>query len=111
MAAPINAVISAAGTYVFPMDYRQAPFNAAIEVNVGVATVSYHVDFTLTDTNYPPTANAVQNWDTLAAFPVASTTTLTSALQSPVAMLRLVVASLVGPPIYFNVLQGDFVGT
>lgn len=111
MAGPINATIAAPGTFVFPLDYRQAPFNANVEVNVGAATVSYHVDYTLVDTNYPPNAGLTQTWTPLVYFPVGSSATISAPLQAPFAMIRLVVVSLTGGPITVNILQGDFVGT
>jgi hypothetical protein len=113
MPNPFYATVTAPGTTICMPDYRQATFNVNVQVVVPVGTtVSYEVDFSLDDPNLnlssglPP-----QEWIALTGFPPGSTTTLNSAVQSPVAALRLNVASISGGPVYFKVLQGDFVGT
>lgn len=113
MPNPFYATVTAAGTTICMPDYRQAMFNINVQVFVPAGTtVSYEVDFSLDDPNLNySTTLPPQEWLALAAFPAGSTATITSAVQSPVAALRLNVASITGGPVYFKVLQGDFVGT
>jgi hypothetical protein len=112
MASPIYAQITSNGTYIFPLDYRQATFNANMQVDVSGATgATYHVDYTLTDTNFPPAAALTPTWTTATTWPVGSTTTIEGSIISPVAAVRIVLTGLSAGVVSVNILQGDFVGT
>ena len=113
MPNPFYATVTAPGTTICMPDYRQAVFNVGVQVFVPVGTtVVYEVDYSLDDPNlnYSTPLPPVE-WLPLTSFPAGSTATSTAAVQSPVAGLRLNVASISGGPVFFKVLQGDFVGT
>ena len=113
MPNPFYATVNTTGTStVWLPDYRAAPFNVSVQVYVPVGTtVSYEVDFTLDDPNIPYQSLPPQEWTALAQFPAGSSTTITAAITNPVAGLRLNVASISGGPVYFKIIQGDFIGT
>lgn len=109
---PINAQITANGTYVFPLDYRMVPFNVNVEVNVSGATGAvYEIDYTLLDTNFPPNSGRTQIWTVSSAFATGSTTSQQGVFNTPYAMIRMVLTGLTAGTVMVNILQGDFVGT
>jgi hypothetical protein len=113
MPNPFYATVTAPGaTTIWQADYSVAPFNANVQVFVPAGTtVSYEVDFSLDDVNLSYQNLPPQEWMALATFPAGSTISITSAVQAPVAALRLNVASISGGPVYFKILQGGFIGT
>ncbi len=116
MANPFYATVTTAGaTTIWSADYNVAPFTASIQVYVPVGTtVSYEVDMTLDDPNIPQPNGLTaqpQEWVALTAFPAASTGTITSSINFPVAALRLNIASISGGPVYFKIIQGFFIGS
>ena len=108
------ATVSTAGTStVWIADHRINPFNANVQVYVpGGTTVSYEVDFTLDSLNPPPDIIAPPvEWTPLVTFPAGSTSTTTALVNASVYALRLNVASISGGPVYFKVMQPDFIAT
>lgn len=112
---PSYATITTPGTYYFLPDYRQQTFELNVQVIVpGGVTASYGMNYTLTDPNWKPGNGYITPavvWLPSLAFPAGSTASLNTPLTAPVAGLQLVVASVSGGAIYWNCLQGDFVGT
>lgn len=111
MANPIYKTITAAGSYVFELDYYINPFNAAYEVEVPTGTtVSYGLNGTLDPVNqtvgtgYGVPVAPNPTWSPIVA---AGTTTTTNPVNqtTPIRAMQLVVASISGGPIYLKIVQ------
>ena len=107
MPNPSHWVITAPGTYVYPLDYRANPnlVNVQVAVPAGVTAV-YEVDSTLNnleDTTITPI------WTPLEQFPVGSSATQQSVISGPFHAIRLVVGTLSGgvATIYWNIIQAS----
>jgi hypothetical protein len=113
MPNPFYATVTTPGFTVCMPDYRQAVFNVGVQVFVPVGTtVVYEVDYSLDDPNLNySTPLPPQEWLPLTSFPAGSTSNASAAVQMPVTGLRLNVASISGGPVFFKVIQGDFIGT
>ena len=111
MSGPLSrfATISATGIAgPFNLDSSISPFNANIQVWVPASgvTASYSVEYTLDDLNLiGGAANPNVRWSTFAAFPAASSATITSELTAPVSAIRVNVATLTGGSIELKILQ------
>lgn len=112
MANPIYLQITAAGTYILPLDSLIDPFQTTWQVYVpSGTTVSYTVEYTIDALNPIPSfgyGNLVavtQRWTTLPNNPGPFTTTQANILPFPVTAIRINVASISGGDIEAKVLQ------
>lgn len=124
MANPYFNLITATGTFTYFPDFMQSPFNLSLQVGLASGvTASYTVSFTLDDinantgaalTNNTPTSNAPGDvnyiwpviWLPDPTLGTAQTASGYSYYSFPIRGLRLVVASMSGGNIQFDVLQG-----
>ena len=124
MANPFFNLITATGTYTYFPDFMQSPFNLSQQIGLASGvTASYSVSFTLDDinattgaalTNNTPTSNApgdvnyiwVTIWLPDPSLGTSQTASGYSYYQFPIRGLRLVVASLSGGNMQWDVIQG-----
>lgn len=100
MANPIYITYTTTGTKTaIPLDYLPAPFNAAVQVQVGT-TATYAMQYTFDD---PASATALWTDDTV--IPTGTTATAATSYTTPIRALRFVIAAVSGN-LNVKILQG-----
>lgn len=103
-----SQVYSAPATTVsWNLDPAIAPFNAAVTVTLlGGASASYKLQWTLDSLDGPTATDASANWFDSPDMPSGTTTGATAGFITPVARIRLVIASLSGGTLQLQARQG-----
>ena len=111
MARPINAVITAPGTYVWALDHWVNPFNVALDAELSGGTVSYTFNYTLDPINpevgvgYGVAIAPNPTWTNLSGTWPATGSLAPVTLTSPIRALQLVVTALSGGTLTVNIIQ------
>lgn len=89
------------------LDPAIVPFNATVVCTLlGGATASYKLQWTLNSLDNPTDTDSIANWTDSTDIPLGTTGNSYSQLLSPVARVRLVIATLSGGTLQIQVRQG-----
>lgn len=89
------------------LDPSIAPFDVSISCAVlGGATASYKLQYSYDTLDNPTLGDSSATWFDSTDIPAATATSKSSALVSPVARIRLVIATLTGGTLQMTTLQG-----
>jgi len=103
-----SQIYSAPATTVsWNLDPAIAPFNAAVTVTlIGGPTASYKLQYTLDALDGPTATDASANWFDSPDIPAGTATGSTAGFLTPVARIRLVIATLTGGTLQMQMRQG-----
>jgi hypothetical protein len=91
------------------LDWMIVPFNVSINCTLTTGPVSYKLQFSPTpmlDLNGLSISDANASWFDSGDIPAATTTSASTSLTSPVARVRLVIATLTAGSLAMEILQG-----
>jgi hypothetical protein len=91
------------------LDAGTVPFNATIMCTLlGGAVASYKMQYTLNELNGPLAVDADANWMDSPDIPAGTAANSFASLTTPIARVRLVIASLTGGSLQVQVRQGYY---
>ena len=97
---------AAATTPSWNLDPAIAPFEANVVCTLSAGTVSYKLQYTLSSLYNPTAVDSDAIWVDSLDIPAATAASAVSRITSPVARIRLVIATLSGGTLTMQVRQG-----